>query len=223
MGFRILRTGFRIPGPHFERPLTQIRLLQAFQTGHIAKTGLQAARQAPHAAQTDSQAAQTSPPGCPNRRPGCPDQLPKLPRQVSRPSRQAPRPPRKALQAAPAAGTASKTASVDTTLLSRQHLSLVDRDNIQDCFCRHNMAPVDKTLTVSTKHCYCRHCFRRQHTVGAGSRTAPVNKTVQLPRRGKRSPLTEHGFHVGNVFKLPGKTRSMQNFGCMPIGAKSKW
>ena len=139
-------------------PRTPGKAAQAAQTGFPG----------PQAAQTSPQAAQTGLSG----RPSCWNGLqecscrhcscrqntalwpcqtgPRPSRQAPRPPKQAsqaPRPPRKALQAAPAAGTASKNVLVDATLLSRQHLALVDTDNLQDC-CRHNMAPVDKTLLL---------------------------------------------------------------------------
>ena len=62
------------------------------------------------------------------------------------------------------------TASVDNTRF-RQPPGLLLAQSTTSCPCRHGQPPrwlapkmalVDKTLLLSTKHCSCRHCFRRQ-------------------------------------------------------------
>ena len=94
--------------------------------------------------------------------------------------------------------TTSRIASIATTWLLSTKL----------CSCRQNIAPVGIASLDNTR---------------LGQPPGLLLWTDQPLRRGKLPPRTKHGFHVGSVFKLPGKTRSLQNFGCMPIDEKSKW
>ena len=135
----------------------------------------------------------------------------------SRPSRQAPRPPRQAPQAASAVRTVSQNVRVDKTLLMA-----TTSCSCRHCSCRHNtaetasrIASVHTAWLLSTFRCSCR---QSRALVDSDSDLRTVRATF-TPR--KTFPLTKHGFHVGIVFKLPGKIRSLPNFRCIPVDAKS--